>query len=872
MKLEQYFQLYNTSLEGLSESQVSKNREKFGVNKVTTKKREGFLHILLMQLGGFFSIILFCAAGILFFLGDLIDFYVVLVVIILNSTIESVQRYRSDSIFESLTHALPIHSIVIRDGKKRKIESSEIVTGDILILQAGDKVPVDGLIIFAENFRVDEAILTGESKPVLKNSPGGECSIESVIDNPCAVFSGSGVVTGHARILVTHIGNKTQVGMIVQKISTIDTQLPLYKNIKKLSFDIFIFVLILVFFVFIVSLAQARPLIEIFKVTVALFVSAIPESLPVMLTLILAYGFKRMSSKNVLVRKMQSLDVLGKINVLALDKTGTITHNQMKVEKIFTFNEQEFYVTGDGYEPKGKIIFQEKAINSPDFVDLDVLIKSAALSSDGSYSFDPIKKDWILEIGDPTEVALLVLGEKTNKTKELLLPEYVLKQNIPFTNQSMHHSASYLHQKKEIKIYTGAPEVIYAMCSHVRVDGSDKKITDAHTALFHKKLKEYSSQGYRVIATCIERGDKVVCKGVFAISDSIRSDVSQSIQDVLQRDIDIIIITGDHKEIALTVAQKIGLAVHPNSVLTGDDMNNLTDKQIKNILLQKKIFARVTPQQKLKILELLKELGKTVAMTGDGVNDALALVKADIGIAMGTLSSDSAKEVADIILLDNKFGSIVYGVEEGKNIFSNIQKTILFLLSTNFAEMFVVVCAVTLALPLPLSAIGILWLNLVTDTFLVIGFAFERGYVQGKQITKILTHKEWYRIVYLGLVMTCIALAVFMYTYTFNLIYAQSMTLLVVVMMQWFNVLNIRAGNHSIFTYGFKFNLFLIIGWIISLFFTVFAFTSETMRNILEIHPVGFTEWVYLALLASSIVWLEELRKVARKIKLFARK
>jgi Ca2+-transporting ATPase len=339
-----------------------------------------------------------------------------------------------------------------------------------------------------------------------------------------------------------------------------------------------------------------------------------------------------------------------------------------------------------------------------------------------------------------------------------------------------------------------------------------------------------------------------------------------------RRNINVLIITGDHKEVALQVAQKIGLHANKNSVLTGDDINNLTEMQLKNIILQKNIFARVTPQQKLKILELFKKLGKTIAMTGDGINDALALVKADIGIAMGTQSSDSAKGASDIILLDNKFGSIVYGITEGKNIFLNIQKTIVFLLSTNFAEMFVVVCAITLALPVPISAIGILWLNLVTDTFLVIGFAFERGHTNAKHLTKILTHKEWKRILYLGLIMTFVSLIIFMETQDSGVAYAQSMTLLVLIMMQWFNILNIRAGEQSIFTYGFRFNPMFIIGWIISLGLTVCAFNVPTFMDILHIHPISFANWVYITLIASTIVWFEEFRKYAQKIKLFVQK
>ncbi len=868
MKLEQYYKKFNSSGNGLSEIQVINNRIEFGKNVLSIKKRQSFLSILFIQLGGLFSVVLLLAAIILFFIGERIDFYVILFVVILNTLIESVQRYRSDSIFENLTKTLPVYSVVLRSGKRNKIISNDIVVGDIVILQSGDKVPADMLIVQAENLKVDESILTGESRSVLKKFTD-EYKTDTIIDNQNVLFAGSYITSGNVIGLVYAVGNITQIGLIANKISTVDTQLPLYKDIKKLSVGIFIFVLFFVSIVLVSGLIQNQSTINIFKITVALLVSAIPESLPVMLTLVLAYGFKRMSANNVLVRKMQSLDVLGKINVLALDKTGTVTHNQMKVEKVFTFNQDEFYISGDGYEPKGQIIYKGNPIDIKEFKDLDVLIQSAALSSDGSYFFDTEKKDWTLEMGDPTEVSLLVLGEKTNNKKIDLLKEYSIKENVPFTNQNKYHLTSYFINEKLLKIYTGAPEIIYAMCSHVNIGGVSLKRNEELDNIFHKKIKEYAASGYRILATCIDDGTEIVCKGLFAINDSIRSDVYQSIKQVYQKGIDIIMITGDHKDVALKVAQKIGINAQETHVLTGDDMNNLTDRQLINIIGNKKVFARVTPQQKLKILDTIKQSGKIVAMTGDGINDTLALAKADIGIAMGTISSDAAKEAADIVLLDNKFGSIVYGVEEGKNIFSNIRKTILFLLSTNFAEMFVVVFAILLALPLPLTAVGILWLNLVTDTFLVLGFAFERNCVNCKQQSKIMSLTEWHRTIYLGFVMTLIALIVFMSSYQFGLVYAQSMTLLVIIIMQWFNILNIRAGDESIFKYRSDRNIFFIVGWIISLFLTVFAFTSESIRSILQIHPISFSDWMYLALLALGVLVFEEVRKKAQKTRLF---
>lgn len=866
MKLEQFFFKFKSSRNGLTQNQAEINKKSFGENRLTFKKRDGFIEILLKQFGSFFAVILFVAAVILFALNELIDFYIIITVIVINALIESIQRYKSDSIFETLTKNIPTHSLVIRDGKKKKIESGDIVAGDVVVLSAGDKVPADGIVFYAEDFKVDESILTGESKAVEKKV-GESFVVETVTDNENVVFSGSYVVTGEAHMMVVLTGNETQMGLIANKISTIDTELPIHKNIKKLSFFIFIFVLVLSFLIVLIGIFQMQTWTSIFKIAVALFVSAIPESLPVMLTLVLAYGFKRMSDKNVLVRKMQSLDVLGQIDVLALDKTGTITHNQMKVEKIFVPNNQEFYVTGDGYEPEGKLVYQDEVVEAHNFVMLQDLISNAVLTSKGSFGFSTEKDDWLLEIGDPTEVAMLVLGEKLEISKKDLLKEFSLQKDIPFSNQKMYHEVIYKQDKKEIHFFAGAPEVILKKATHISIEDSFKKISDTVYNQVDEKIKEYSTQGYRVIATCKKVGAKIIFTGLLAISDSIRSDVNESVVEVYKRGVDIVIITGDHLKIAYKVAKQIGLQTDESKVLSGHDMAHLNDSQLQNTILSKNIFARVTPQQKLKILDTFKNAEKTIAMTGDGVNDSLALVKADIGISMGKTSSEAAKEASDIILLDNKFGSIVYGIEEGKNIFSNIKKTILFLLSTNFAEIFVVFFAMMLALPLPLSAIAILWLNLVTDTFLVIGFAFERGSTEKRQVKGLITVKEWARILYLGLIMTLIALVVFVTNINASLIYAQSLVLLTIIIMQWFNLLNIRAGNNqSIFRSSFKKNRFFLIGWFISFGLTIFAFTAPFMREILEIQPINISDWLYALGFASFILWFEEIRKLFRRI------
>ncbi len=864
MKLEDYFKKYNTGHTGLTHEQVLKNRTLFGTNTITTKKRDSFIFILLTQFGSFFSVVLLCAAFILLFLGDTIEFYVVLIIALTNICIESVQRYKSDSIFESLTKMLPRFSMVIRNGKRKRIESSEIVVGDIVILQSGDHVPVDGLVVSSAECKIDEALLTGESKPVLKN-PAQEYSIAKIIENHNIVFSGSHVVTGVAHVLAYQVGNSTQIGLIAQKVSTIDRQLPIYKNIKRLSTQLFIGIMFIAAFVFLIGISRSDSVFEMLKLAVAICVSAIPESLPVTITLILAFGFKRMGDKNVLVKKMQSLDVLGQIDTLALDKTGTITRNQMKVEKVVILGGPEIYITGDGYNPEGTFIHQDISVSLNQFPAVYELVQNATLSSSGSFAFDEEKKEWILEMGDPTEVSLLVLGEKSGVSKDKLTDLHILEKVIPFTNQTMYHSAHYAHTDGAYKIYTGAPEVIFLMATHVQFGDMCEKKNETHQDVFDAKIKEYASGGYRILANAVEKDGEIIFKGIFAINDSIRLDIKDSVEKVYGENIKILIITGDHKDIALQVAKKIGVHATEHSVLTGDQIQNLTDAQLKNILLDKVIFARVTPQQKLKILELLKQLGKVVAMTGDGVNDSLALVKADIGIAMGTLSSESAKAAADIVLLDNKFGSIVYGIEEGKNIFSNIKKTILFLLSTNFAEMALTVLAITLALPLPLSAAGILWVNFVTDTFLAIGFAFERGFVKKDKKYVLVSFKDWMRIFYLGLVMTLISLFVFISNINTTGLYAQSIVLLTLIVMQWFNILNIRAGEQSIFSYGFKINKMFILGWFVSAVLTLFAFSSQFMHKVLYIQSLTIEDLLYAAFFASFVIVFEEIRKLLKK-------
>lgn len=880
VKVKDIFEELASSESGLKDSQVDINKEKFGINLIQSKKRRTYLKIFFAQFNNFFNYILIAAALIVFVLGDLVDFFVILSVVLINSIIGFIQEGRAQKVFEVLQKTVKSEAVVLRNGVRKRVLDEEVVAGDILLLKDGDKIPADARLFESNNLKVNEASLTGESSTVLKEVIELNDKNTPISDQKNMIFKGTYVVSGLAKAVVVGTGINTAIGSVAKRIEELDSELPIKKTIRNLSKLILVLVIIFSLITLFFGLGHGIDTKEIFLIVVALFVSAIPESLPVILTVVLAAGFYRMGKKNVLVKRLQAVDALGQTKVVALDKTGTITKNQMKVEKVYVGG-KTFYISGDGYEPKGKIFFDEQKVDIYKEEGIQLIGQISATTAIGGYDFNEKEKVWEHNYGDPTEVALLVFAEKLGIIKSEFLEKYPMVREIPFDFTYKHHST--INQVGEDKIFysAGAPEVILESSSKVYINGKEEVLDDEKIEDIKTEMNKMTKEGYRVLCMAIQKNPEgeidprdmknLTFVGFVGINDTIRKTVNDSIEALENAGMRAVMITGDHKETAIGIAKKVGIFNPGNEAMTGKEMSELNDIELRHRLENTAVFARVTPEQKLKIISLYKERGEVIAMTGDGVNDVLSLVKADLGVSMGYGATDVAKEAADIILLDNNFGSLASGVLEGRNIYTNIRKTAEYLLSTNIAELFVIMFSVIAGLPVALTAVQILWLNLVTDSFLVAGFAFEP---LDKKLSKVknwkpskylLTRKSLVKIFVLAATMTTLSLVFFLKDVGNDLIYAHTMTLAILTILQIYNVYNIKADDKSIFKTKVFNNKILIGGIFLSMGLFLFAMYNPFFQNVLEIKPITWNDWLYVLGFGLVLIVVEEIRKLFSK-------
>jgi P-type Ca2+ transporter type 2C len=877
LKAKDVLEEFGSSPDGLSVEQVLINSKKFGFNSFTTQKKKTYLSIFLSQFNNLFNYILIVSAIIVFLLGDSLDFYVILFVVVTNVLIGFVQEGKSYKIFEVLNKSIKSEAMVVRQGKRMKIDDEQLTVGDIILLKDGEKIPADARLIESNNLKINESSLTGESTVVLKQESELKNKQLPISDQINMVFRGSYVISGLAKAVVVAVGDNTNIGEIVQKVLEIDSDLPVKKSIKNLSKVIFIFVVFFSLVTFIFGIGYGFDAKDLFLMIVALFVAAIPQSLPVVLTVILANGFHRMSKRKVLVKKLQAVDALGQTKIVALDKTGTITKNQMKIEKIYTDN-NFYYVSGDGYEPVGKILFEENVVDIYEKPELHTIAKISVATAIGSFSFNPQNNQWESNYGDPTEVALLVFAEKMGLKKEDFLANNPLEIEIPFDMNYKHHSAVHKIGNELCLFVAGAPENVLDFSSKILLNGIEEKINDVEREKIQNAISKATKDGYRILSMAYKKNPEkklnpeslkdLVYVGFVCINDTIRKGVEDSIKALEDAGMKAVMITGDHKDTAIGIAKKIGLFKINSKAITGKEMNQMTDIQIKNILSEVAVFSRVTPEQKLKIISLFKERGETIAMTGDGVNDVLSLVKADLGVSMGAGATAVAMEAADIILLDNNFGNLSFGVLEGRNIYLNLRKTTEFLLSTNIAELFVVMLSVILGLPAALSAIQILWINLVTDSFLVFGFAFEptdkklASVKDWKPAKNLLNKKSFYKIFLLALVMTLVTFSFYLNNFEIDLVKASTMVIVSMTILQIYNVFNIKSDDKSIFKTPIFNNWYLLGGTFFTIGILIFTMYNSFLQKILNISPISFGDWAYVLIICLVVVVVEEIRKL----------
>lgn len=713
---------------GLDPSEVSKRQEKFGKNEIPGGKSRSVWVRLLMQFHNVLIYVLMAAAIITAFLGHWIDTWVIVAVIVVNAVIGFIQEGKAEKALEGIRKMLSLNAVVKRDGKKKTINAEELVPGDVVMLKSGDKIPADIRLFKSRDFSIEESPLTGESVPVEKNtSPVPE---ESVIgDQTCMSFSGTLVTYGSASGVVVSTGINTELGKINQMLSNVEEiTTPLLQQIEKfgkwLSFIILIFSG--AFFAF-GYFFRDYSIDELFLASIGLIVASIPEGLPAIMTITLAIGVQRMASRNAIIRRLPSVETLGSINVICSDKTGTLTRNEMTAKSIITA-EKEYTIDGTGYEPVGDILENGSKVTPEEDKVLLQFLRSVRVSNNSEISKSK-KGRWKLT-GTPTEGALLTLSYKAG------LKDFKPKRidSIPFESERKYMATLNKVNSDKYVFITGAPERLIDMCSLQYTEEGTVKID---SKFWESKINEVAAKGERILGTAFKKMDSsvsgiskddltddIVFIGLAGIIDPPRDEVIKAIEECKSAGIRVKMITGDHAMTAVTIGKQIGIG-DGEKVITGQELEKMSDDQFRELVNEYDVYARTSPEHKLKLVTALQDNGKLVAMTGDGVNDAPALKKSNIGIAMGIKGTEVSKDASEMVLTDDNFATIVYAIEEGRTVYDNIRKALLFILPTNGAEALVLTSAIILGIVMPITPAQILWVNMVTAVTLALAIAVE---------------------------------------------------------------------------------------------------------------------------------------------------
>lgn len=722
-----------TTANGLSQTEAATRLETHGPNRLPeAAKRSALLRFLLHFHNVLIYVLLGCA-GITMMLDHLVDTLVIVAVVFANAGIGFFQEGKAEKAMDSIRRMLALRSSVVRDGNRRSIEGELLVPGDIVLLEAGDKVPADLRLLQAHGLQIQEAILTGESVPVDKHTQPVAANA-ALGDRVCMAFSGTLVTSGQGKGVVVGTGTETEIGRIsslLSKVEILTTPLVAQMNVfaRWLTILILLIAVILLIFGYFVEHFEFN---ELFMAVVGLSVAAIPEGLPAVLTITLAVGVQAMARRNAIVRRLPAIETLGSVSVICTDKTGTLTRNEMMVASVVTHT-HIFSIDGNGYEPNGAIKLNDSGVNGRDHAILEELGRAAALCNDAS--LHEREGVWTVE-GDPMEGALLALSGKIGMDVRKELSEWTRTDAIPFdAKHRFMATLNHDHENHAFVAVKGAPEQLLSMCEEQR--GAAGGTEPLNQAYWHEKAEGIAAQGQRVLAfavrsvtpehTVLEFSDvegALILIGLVGLIDPPRSEAIEAISECHGAGIRVKMITGDHKGTAAAIGKQIGLQ-NPDNVLTGLDLDAMNDAALATAVLETDIFARTSPEHKLRLVMALQSNGMTVAMTGDGVNDAPALKRADAGIAMGMKGSEAAKEAAELVLADDNFASIVTAVREGRTVYDNIKKVISWTLPTNAGEAMVIIVALLFGLTLPISPIQILWINLITASTLGLALAFE---------------------------------------------------------------------------------------------------------------------------------------------------
>lgn len=875
-EIEETVHSLESSLEGISEAEAKVRIQKYGPNKLAEDVRTSRLKIILNQFKSPLIYILVVAGVVTLALGEYVDTGVILAVVALNAVIGYIQEFKAEESMKALKKMVQSKTTVIRSGKEKEVDTETLVPGDLVLLASGDRVPADLRLIKTIELRVDEAALTGESIPVEKTHTAIKKENLTPGDQLNTAFMGTIVVNGRARGLVVESGQHTVLGQIAKDVrEVVAEKTPLQDRLERFAKLVGIIVIIFSIIVFLVGILRGEAISEMFMVAAATAVSAIPEGLPVAVTIAMAIGVARMARRHAIIRKLPAVETLGSTTVIGSDKTGTLTKNEMTVRLIFD-GEHTYELTGSGYEPKGQILRDKLPVKPHEFERLKQVLKIGLLCNESNLSQED--GAWKID-GDPTEGALIVSAVKAGliaEDEERLHPQIAM---LPFESDRGYMATLHRSGDKSIIHIKGSPEKVLEMCTDCLTDGDLRKKEILEAAHF------FASEGLRVLAmgykdaspelTELHHNDissGIVFAGLQGMIDPPRPEAIEAIARCAEAGIRTVMITGDHAVTAVAIAKRMGIGRDEPVVVTGKEIEAMSEEELFHKVQTASVYARVSPQQKLAITQQMIKNGEVVAITGDGVNDAPALKMAHIGIAMGRTGTDVAKEAADMVLTDDNFATIVGAVEEGRVVYDNIKKVALFLVSCGLAELLTILATVVMKIPIPYIPVQILWLNLVTNGLQDIALAFDPA---EKDVLKrkprrpkegILSPLMIQRTILMGIILAAGTLFVFINRLDagMSLEKARTAALTTMVFFQFYQALNCRSETQSIVKMSLLKNPFLLFSMIAALFAQLAVLYVPALQWVFRTEPISLMGWIQILYVTITIVIVVEIDKWIR--------
>jgi Ca2+-transporting ATPase len=852
LEKQEIFDRFNTNEEGLANKKIPFLLEKYGKNEIKESYKIKPLVILLSQFKSLFILILISAAIFSFVIKHYLDFWVILAIVIINAIIGFVQEYKAERIISEMRNLLVPKVKVIRDNKVVEISSKELVPGDIILVSEGDKISADCRILISEDLEVNEAVLTGESFPQKKEDKKIRFDV-IVNDRINMIYAGTGVSKGHGKAVVVATGMNTEFGKIANSVQTIkNTLTPLEKKINGLSKRIAIIAFILTILTIFIGIIKGRELTEMILTGVSLAISIIPEGLPAVISITLALAIKRMQKYHALIRKLPAAETLGRTTIICTDKTGTLTEENISVSDLYC-NNQKFTLQ------EGVFYLNNKKISPTKYKTLTTLLKLGIFCNNSRIESE---KGKLKLIGDSTENAIALSAYDAGLIKEKELKQQKRIKEYSFSSERKMMSIVREDKGRYINYVKGSPEVVLNHCKyellndrHILLNSSRKKeILEEYKLMGNKALRVLGFAFKEVPKKFNQEQveDSLIFVGFQGMLDKPRKEIKQAIKECTKAGIKIKMITGDSEITAKAIAKMIGLNFES---IEGKELERLSDIEFKKAVIEKDIFARITPQLKLRIVKELKNKGEIVAVTGDGINDVLALKEAHIGVAMGIRGTDATREISDIVLLDDNFNTIVYAVKEGRKIYDNLKKSIKAQLSANIDELFVILTAIIFSLPLPFLPLSILWMNLITDSLPAISLGVEKGdkdLMKRKPVEsedKMLKQIFPFAII-AGILSFIIAIVLFLSVYQIDLEKARTFALTASVFSELFVILSCRSEEKNIWKIDFFSNKLFIFAFVLTIILQLIAIYTP-LSSILGVKEISFLEIIFLFIVSS---------------------